>query len=100
MMRISRLLLIIGLAAASLYAQRNEVGLTLGRVLPDEKSSSVELGSGTAFQVNYARRMARSDAVAVYGELHFLASPQRKVETNLATAGRDVASLYVTPGVR
>jgi hypothetical protein len=99
-MKLSNLLLTLCVAAAPLMAQRNEVGLTLGRVLADEKSSAVELGPGTAFQVNYGRRLAGSDAVAVYGEVHFLASPQRKVETSIPAAGRDVASLYVTPGVR
>jgi hypothetical protein len=102
MMRFLRLLPIL-CVAAPMSAQRHEIGLTLGRILPDSKTSPagpVELGAGTAFQLNYGYRFAGSDAVAVYGEVHFLASPQRKVKTNIAGAGRDVASLYVTPGVR
>ena len=33
------------------------------------------------------------------GEVHFLANPQRTV-TSLPTATRDVASLFLTPGIR
>jgi hypothetical protein len=38
--------------------------------------------------------------IGLYGEMNFLASPLRGVPSNFASATRDVASLYFTPGAR
>jgi hypothetical protein len=83
-------------------AQNNEVGLTLGGLLPQDRGSApnnISLSRGTSYEANYGRRLI-SGRTAVYGELNFLANPQRVVRSANAAATRDVATLYVTPGVR
>jgi opacity protein-like surface antigen len=94
----------LGLAAAtSALAQRHELGLTLGRLQAISRStheSSVSLDSGVALQANYGYRLLRRRGVAVAAEVHFLANGQREVGSANTAATRDVATLYVTPGVR
>jgi opacity protein-like surface antigen len=88
------------LTAASLGAQsRHEVGLTLGRISGPDRGV-VSLGGGTALQANYGVRLAGGEKAALLGEVHFLANPQRVIASANRAATRDVASLYVTPGVR
>lgn len=82
-----------------LCAQRQELGLTLGRLAGADRNA-ISLGSGTALQANYGYGLWRNDKAALFGEVHFLANPQRVVTSTAARATRDVASLYVTPGVR
>ncbi|MBY0508359.1 MAG: porin family protein [Bryobacteraceae bacterium] len=85
--------------ALPLMAQRQELGLLLGGVTSGTQDA-VKLSGGTAFQANYGYRLANlGTAAALFGEVHFLANPQRTVQA-IPTATRDVASLYVTPGVR
>lgn len=82
--------------------QKHEVGLTLGEFFSQDIGTlpnSVRLGSGIALQANYGHRL-RGVRTALYGEVHFLANPQRVVGSVNPAATRDVASLYVTPGVR
>jgi opacity protein-like surface antigen len=84
-------------------APKNELGFTLGGLPSLSRSTSQEsldLGSGTAFGVNYGRRIVNGNKVALYGEVDLLASPLRDVSSNISSATKNVASLYVTPGVR
>ena len=82
-----------------LLAQQQEIGLTLGRLAGTERDL-VKLKGGTALQANYGYRLMGRKRFALFGEVHLLASPQRVTDTVAAQATRDVASLYVTPGVR
>ncbi len=99
----NRLLLFLLVASTAAIAQRHEVGLTLGRFAGLSREANgvgLSLGGGTALQANYGYRIAGSRWAAVYGEVHFLASPQRVVASSSTSLTRDVASLYITPGVR
>jgi opacity protein-like surface antigen len=88
------------LAAGSMAGQQHELGFLLGGLLANSRDT-VRLSAGTSFQVNYAYRLANlGPAAALYAEGHFLANPQRTVGSGVVTATRDVASLYVTPGVK
>lgn len=85
------------------YAQGQELGLTLGALLSQNRSLSggkVESGSGMALQANYGLRLIAGNKAALYFETHFLASPQRKVASGIGSASTDYASLYITPGAR
>lgn len=85
------------------YAQQHEVGLTLGGVVSSQRSASstkLDLGAGTGLQANYGYRVHDHGTWALFGELHFLASPLREVASADRAATRDFASLYVTPGIR
>lgn len=91
-------------SAVPLRAQKHEVGLLLGGIFGGSRGSgadSLDLSAGTALQANYGYRfLGAEDKVALYGEVHFLANPQRTVDSQNSSATRDVATLYVTPGVR
>lgn len=88
-----------------LTAQRQEVGLLLGGVLSQSRTSQdgkVDLSTGTALQANYAFRFfgGEDSKVAVLGEFHFLANPQRTIASTNTAATRDIATLFATPGIR
>jgi len=84
-------------------APRHEVGLTLGRLFSADRTSQagkLTLESGTALQANYGLKLVEGRLAALYGEVHFLANPQRLVNAADRTATRDVATIFLTPGVR
>lgn len=102
-------LVFLSSAAGAAFAQgderapRQEVGLTLGSLLSRERTAGptrLDLGPGVALQANYAYRLLERGKVALYGEVHFLANPQRKIDSPDQTLTRDVATIFVTPGVR
>ncbi len=94
-----KFLLIAASVAAPVLAQSNEVGLTLGRLLSRDRGS-LELGGGISWQANYGRRIYNGESVALFAEVHFLANPLREVASADTRATRDVATLFVTPGLR
>jgi hypothetical protein len=98
-----QLLLIMFLVSQTAFGQKHEIGLTLGGVLPQDRGTApnaVRLGGGTALQGNYGYRFFEGRAAAIYGELHFLANPLRDIGSGNPAASRDVATLFVTPGIR
>lgn len=98
-----RIFLFLPLCAVPLLAQKQEVGLTLGGLFPQDRGTApnaVRLGGGTALQANYGYRFWSGGKAALYGEVHFLANPQRIAGSGNGAATRDVATIYVTPGVR
>lgn len=84
-------------------AHKNELAFGLGGLPSISRGNTpdrLDLGPSVGLQVNYGRRLVNGREAALYGEVHFLASPLREVSSSLGSATRDVASLYVTPGVR
>ena len=82
---------------------RHEIGLLLGILPKDNRLASttrLEFGPGTALQANYGFRLAGGSIAALYAEVHLLASPQRGVTSSNLTLTRDVATLFLTPGLR
>src|SRR4051794_6132248 len=101
-MKLRRVLLLLTITAASVFARveeatpKQEVGLTLGRLFNRSRSNGptrLELGAGTALQVNYGYRFLERANYAAYGEVHFLANPQRQVTSSNQTLTRDVATI-------
>ena len=90
-------LLLLGLAAQA-FAQKHELGFTIGRLIENDRGL-VRSQSGTALQFNYGYRFWTNSSVALSGEVHMLASPLRDVSGG-SGATRDYASLYLTPGIR
>jgi hypothetical protein len=97
----------LGLLAVAAAAQempaRHEVGLTLGSLQGGSRSgtgTTLELGSGVAFQANYGYRFLANETAALYGEVHFLANPLREVKSANGSLTRDIATIYATPGIR
>ncbi|MBC7926665.1 MAG: hypothetical protein H7039_13505 [Bryobacteraceae bacterium] len=99
-----RLLFLTALVVCSAVAQKHELGLTLGRISgPDRSianSGDLSLNSGMAMQVNYGYRFYRNPIVGISTELHFLANGQRTIDSGNAAVTRDLATLFVTPGIR
>jgi opacity protein-like surface antigen len=89
-----------GVFGSSAFAQRQELGLTLGALFETDRGGGLTSGAGTGFQANYGFRLAGGDKAALFLETHFLASPLREVETRDSSATANYASLYVTPGLR
>ena len=84
-------------------APRQEIGLTLGDLHGLQRNRGLtrfELASGVALEANYGYRLLQTRDAAIYGEVHLLANPQRTVDAGDPMATRDVASLYLTPGIR
>jgi hypothetical protein len=106
MRAIRTILFFLAVAVASLAqentAPKNELAFGLGGLPSVTRSDSpnLNLGPGVALQVNYARRVFDGEKVALYGEINFLASPLRDVSSGVTSATANVASLYVTPGIR
>ena len=83
------------------HAPKNELAFQLSGLAPVSRNSdSLRLSAGVALQSNYGRRVFEQRSYAIYGEVHLLANPLRDVSAPISTATRDVASLYVMPGVR
>ena len=89
--------------ASSAAAQTHEIGLTLGRISGPTRSSPVgelRLDPGIALQANYGYRFLMRRSFALSAEVHFLANGQREIRSQNLSATRDVATAYVTPGLR
>lgn len=91
----TRVLFLWLLAIAPAAAQKHEIGLTLGGLAPQAR-----LDGGMALQVNYGRRIWQGARAQWSFETHWLANPQRKTGFRDPNATSDVASMYVTPGLR
>src|SRR6516225_2095768 len=94
---------LFGMAVGQELPAKHEIGLTLGGLFSNERTAGathLELGPGIALQANYGYRFLRSRTVALYGEIHLLANPLRDVTSGDSGLTRDVASLFITPGVR
>ncbi|MBM3735008.1 MAG: porin family protein [Acidobacteria bacterium] len=88
------------LFAATLAAQKHDIGFTLGRVRADNRPL-IRIGPGNAWQANYGYRLNSSESrVGVYATGHFLAAPFRQTGSGELRATRDIASLYLTPALR
>jgi opacity protein-like surface antigen len=93
-------------AGNCLLAQQHALGLTLGRIAGPSRTLAGSLGgeleqsSGTALQANYAYRLTGGSKASFYLQTHFLANGQRVIRSGIPAASTDVATLYVTPGLR
>jgi len=90
-------------AYAQEAAPRHEIGLTLGNLFGASRAAGgtrLNLDGGVALQANYGHRFWQGREAALYGEVHLLASPLRDVSSSDPALTRDVATLFVTPGIR
>lgn len=95
MVRCTGLAFMLFFAAGAAFAQKHEVSLTMGRIGGQEG-----LGGGTALQANYGLRLWKGDRAQVSFETHWLANTQRKADFQNSQATSDVATMYITPGLR
>lgn len=97
------------LAACTISAQqagdeRSEFAVTVGALSgnsPNAAAGPLALGSGVAFQANYARKFNdKKKWASLYWEINALANPFRHLSGVPVTATSQIRSFYVTPGVR
>lgn len=91
------------LCSEAVEAQTSELGLTLGRIGGPTRSvrgGSLDLGSGVALQANFGYRFALTGKIAWIAEVHGLANGLREISSPDAAATRDVATAFITPGLR
>ena len=87
-------------------AQNNEITLSLGgipsqsRSFQDPALGSTQISSDVSLGANYGHRFLNAKVAALYGEIEFVALPNRNLAATTATVPQSYASLYVTPGVR
>src|SRR3954447_11326009 len=97
---LSTLLICVGAA----YSQTRELGVMLGRISGPTRSATdgrpLDLSSGLALEVNFGYRVARTGRLAWLAELHGLANSLREIHSPISAATRDVATAYITPGLR
>jgi hypothetical protein len=84
---------------------KSEIGLLLGGTVTPAldtagHSGRLEIGSGITFQATYARKLIDANAVSVFFELPFLATPLQDVTSSNGLSPSNYASLFITPGVR
>ncbi len=73
---------------------QQEVTLSVGAHGGGDKTTN------SAWQANYAAGLKKGEKASLFGEVHFLASPNRKNKIANPLASRDEAALFVTPGLR
>jgi hypothetical protein len=102
-MRSIPLFLLALASACNSEGQAHKVGLMLGRISGPSRSSpsgELHLDSGIALQANYAYRVLQRSSFALAVEAHFLANGQREIRSTDPAVTRDVATLFLTPGLR
>ena len=102
-MRVPSFLSCLFLLSSAAMGQNHELGLTLGRLSGPTRASAagdLALSSGVGLQANYGYRFLQRRHIALFGEVHFLANGQRTLASSNRAATRDLATLFVTPGVR
>lgn len=91
------------LGAASVAAQRHEVGLTAGIMKPGESGLSLVgtgLGNSFAFQVAYSARVFNMGISSIYLDAPVAFATKTNFETSNAFSLRSYSSLFFTPGVK
>lgn len=79
---------------ALFLAQQQDISLGIGAHFGPDYSA------GQYFNANYAQRIRQGKRASLHGQVDFLASPNRKANFVNPLATRDVASLYLMPGLR
>jgi len=93
----------VGVLAAQESAPQHEVGLTIGGLAGSHRNGNrtrLDIGAGLALEANYGYRIFATRKAAIYGEVQLLANPLRGVSSSDQSLTRNVATLFVTPGIR
>lgn len=98
-------LMFVVLSGASAFAQRHEIGLSLGGLTTNDRKlmfppSSVEIGGSLTYYANYAYRLADLKAVSIHLEFPLAATPSTDLNSSNVFVPRNYASLFFTPGLK
>jgi hypothetical protein len=87
-------------------AQSNDITLSLGgtpsqsRGFRSPTAGTAQTSADISLGANYGHRFLDAEVAALYGEIEFVALPNRSLAATTAIVPQNYASLYVTPGVR
>jgi hypothetical protein len=86
-------------------SQNQELTFSLGGIPGQTRSfqgsaGAAQISADRSFGINYGHRFLDAKIAALYGELEFVAIPNRALTAASATVPQNYASLYLTPGVR
>jgi hypothetical protein len=104
------LMLLFGAASAAAQT-KNDVGFSIGAVLPPDpgttttlalpQSTNISFGTGLTFEANYARTILERKSFALAAEFPLLAVPSEDVGSKFAqNVPGNFASLFITPSLR
>ena len=88
------------------HLQSQELTFSLGgisgqtRTLRGSPTGTAQIAADRTLGVNYGHHLVGTRVAALYGEIEFVAIPNRGVTSATAVVAQNYASLYVTPGVR
>jgi len=99
------LLLAIAILAGRARAQNQDLTFSLGGIPGQTRgfqgsTRSAQISADRSLGVDYGHRFVNIGIVALYGEVDFVAFPNRGVSSATATVPQSYASLYLTPGLR
>jgi hypothetical protein len=85
--------------------QNQELTFSLGGIPGQTRNfqgsaGAAQISADRSFGINYGHRFLGAKIAALYGELEFVAIPNRALTAASATVPQNYASLYLTPGVR
>jgi hypothetical protein len=97
--------LVTALVAAPARAQNQDLTFSLGGIPGQTRTfqgsaGTAQISADRSFGINYGHRFRDAKIAALYGEIEFVAIPNRSVTSTTATVPQNFASLYLTPGLR
>lgn len=108
--RLCMALLAVLIFNAFACAQKNELAGGIGRTLLNDQAiqpgatpllnNFVRFGSGTTFEINYARHLKGNDFARLDLEVPFVGNPDEDLGSGNAAVPSGYASYFVTPAVR
>ena len=93
-------------AQSTEHLQSQELTFSLGgisgqtRSLRGSPAETAQIAADRTLGINYGHHLVGTRVAALYGEIEFVAIPNRGVTSATAVVAQNYASLYVTPGVR
>jgi hypothetical protein len=99
------LLLVTTIIAGPARGQNQDLTFSLGGIPGQTRTFQgsagiAQISSDRSFGINYGHRFLDAKIAALYGEIEFVAIPNRSVTSATAIVPQSYASLYLAPGLR
>lgn len=93
------------IVAGPARGQNRELTFSLGGIPGQTRSfqapaDAAQISADRSFGINYGHRFLDAKVAALYGEIEFVAIPNRGITSATATVPQNYASLYLAPGLR
>lgn len=91
--------------ASSAFAQRHELGLTIGSAQPEDVRTDAgvaEVKNSFAFQIDYSARIVNFGVVALYSNMPLAVATKNTIDvpSAISPVPRDYRSYFFTPGLK